>query len=144
MNPCFSFMKCGNKQQQLARQQARSAVAAHEQSIQEGDQLKRQMSRLISADSGTFPDKLKRQISRTISADSGTFADKFKRQISRTISADSGTFPGKLNRQISRTSSEKAAMALGHYGFPDMYQQEEKKQEPYEKRRISGSGLGRL
>mmetsp|Transcript_114925 Transcript_114925/g.371538 ORF Transcript_114925/g.371538 Transcript_114925/m.371538 type:complete len:84 (-) Transcript_114925:352-603(-) len=83
-------------------------------------------------------------MSRTISADSGTFADKFKRQISRTISADSGTFPGKLNRQISRTSSEKAAMALGHYGFPDMYQQEEKKHEPYEKRRISGSGLGRL
>mmetsp|Transcript_94260 Transcript_94260/g.305034 ORF Transcript_94260/g.305034 Transcript_94260/m.305034 type:complete len:100 (-) Transcript_94260:169-468(-) len=99
-------------------------------------------------------------MSRTISADSGTFADKFKRQISRTISADSGTFPGKLNRQISRTSSaeagspdsspgsrksnQKAAMALGHYGFPDMYQQEEKKQEPYEKRRISGSGLGRL
>mmetsp|Transcript_114931 Transcript_114931/g.371555 ORF Transcript_114931/g.371555 Transcript_114931/m.371555 type:complete len:126 (-) Transcript_114931:106-483(-) len=125
MNPCFSFMKCGNKQQQLALKEARSEVAAHEQSIQEGDELKRQMS-------------------RTISADSGTFADKFKRQISRTISADSGTFPGKLNRQISRTSSEKAAMALGHYGFPDMYQQEEKKHEPYEKRRISGSGLGRL
>jgi len=99
-------MKCGNKQQQLALKEARSEVAAHEGSIQEGDELKRQMS--------------------------------------RTISADSGTFPGKLNRQISRTSSEKAAMALGHYGFPDMYQQEEKKQEPYEKRRISGSGLGRL
>mmetsp|Transcript_88327 Transcript_88327/g.239091 ORF Transcript_88327/g.239091 Transcript_88327/m.239091 type:complete len:127 (+) Transcript_88327:105-485(+) len=126
MNPCFSFMKCGgNKHQQLALKEALSEVAAHQESIQEGDELKRQMS-------------------RTISADSGTFADKFKRQISRTISADSGTFPGKLNRQISRTSSEKAAMALGHYGFPDMYQQEEKKQEPYEKRRISGSGLGRL
>mmetsp|Transcript_8419 Transcript_8419/g.23465 ORF Transcript_8419/g.23465 Transcript_8419/m.23465 type:complete len:142 (-) Transcript_8419:96-521(-) len=141
MNPCFSFMKCGNKQQQLALKEARSEVAAHEQSIQEGDELKRQMSRTISADSGTSLDKFKRQISRTISADSGTSPDKFKRQLSRTSSADSfspGTSPGL------RKSNQKAAMALGHYGFPDMYQQEEKKQEPYEKRRISGSGLGRL
>mmetsp|Transcript_67868 Transcript_67868/g.194929 ORF Transcript_67868/g.194929 Transcript_67868/m.194929 type:complete len:124 (-) Transcript_67868:109-480(-) len=123
MNPCFSFMKCGNKQQQqLALKEARSEVAAHEQSIQEGDELKRQMSRTISADSGTSPDKLKRQLSRTSSADSFS----------------PGTSPGL------RKSNQKAAMALGHYGFPDMYQQEEKKQEPYEKRRISGSGLGRL
>mmetsp|Transcript_8423 Transcript_8423/g.23474 ORF Transcript_8423/g.23474 Transcript_8423/m.23474 type:complete len:123 (-) Transcript_8423:96-464(-) len=122
MNPCFSFMKCGNKQQQLALKEARSEVAAHEQSMQEGDELKPQLSRTISADSGTSPDKLKRQLSRTSSADSGS----------------PGAFPG------SRKSNYKAAMALGHYGFPDMYQQEEKKQEPYEKRRISGSGLGRL
>mmetsp|Transcript_114932 Transcript_114932/g.371559 ORF Transcript_114932/g.371559 Transcript_114932/m.371559 type:complete len:124 (-) Transcript_114932:477-848(-) len=123
MNPCFSFMKCsGNKHQQLALKEARSEVAAHEQSIHEGDELKPQLSRLISADSGTSPDKLKRQLSRTSSADSGS----------------PGTFPG------SRKSNHKAAMALGHYGFPDMYQQDEKKQEPYEKRRISGSGLGRL
>jgi len=115
-------MKCGNKQQQLALKEARSEVAAHEQSIQEGDELKRLLCRTISADSGTSPDKLKRQLSRTSSADSGS----------------PGTFPG------SRKSNQKAAMALGHYGFPDMYQQEEKKQEPYEKRRISGSGLGRL
>jgi len=135
-------MKCGNKQQQqLALKEARSEVAAHEESIQEGDELKRQMSRTISADSGTFADKFKRQISRTISADSGTFPGKLNRQISRTSSAEAGSpdsSPG------SRKSNQKAAMALGHYGFPDMYQQEEKKQEPYEKRRISGSGLGRL
>mmetsp|Transcript_8418 Transcript_8418/g.23462 ORF Transcript_8418/g.23462 Transcript_8418/m.23462 type:complete len:123 (-) Transcript_8418:96-464(-) len=122
MNPCFSFMKCGNKQQQLALKEARSEVAAHEQSIQEGDELKHLLCRTISADSGTSPDKFKRQLSRTSSADSFS----------------PGTSPGL------RKSNQKAAMALGHYGFPDMYQQEEKKQEPYEKRRISGSGLGRL
>jgi len=134
-------MKCGNKQQQLALKEARSEVAAHEQSIQEGDELKPQLSRLVRADSGTSLDKSKRQISRTISADSGTCLDKLKRQISRTSSADSGS-PGASPG--SRKSNHKAAMALGHYGFPDMYQQEAKKQEPYEKRRLSGSGLGRL
>mmetsp|Transcript_114927 Transcript_114927/g.371546 ORF Transcript_114927/g.371546 Transcript_114927/m.371546 type:complete len:123 (-) Transcript_114927:106-474(-) len=122
MNPCFSFMKCGNKQQELALKEARSEVAAHEQSIQEGDELKHLLCRTISADSGTSPDKFKRQLSRTSSADSFS----------------PGTSPGL------RKSNQKAAMALGHYGFPDIYQQEEKKHEPYEKRRISGSGLGRL
>mmetsp|Transcript_14788 Transcript_14788/g.37215 ORF Transcript_14788/g.37215 Transcript_14788/m.37215 type:complete len:124 (-) Transcript_14788:297-668(-) len=123
MNPCFSFMKCcGNKQQHLALKEARSEVAAHEQSIQEGDELKPLLCRTISADSGTSPDKCNRELSRTSSADSGS----------------PGASPG------SRKSNHKAAMALGHYGFPDMYQQEEKKQEAYEKHRISGSGLGRL
>jgi len=95
-------MKCGNKQQQLALKEARSEVAAHEQSIQEGDEMKPQTSRTISSDS---------------------FFDKLKRQISGTISADSGSPDALLG---SRKSNHKAAMAVGHYGFPDKDQQEQK------------------
>jgi len=98
-------MKCGNKQQQLALKEARSEVAAHEQSIQEGDELKRQMICSISADSGTSSDKFNRQLSRTCSAEAG--------------SPDSS--PG------SQKSNTRRPWALGHYRFPDTYQQEEKK-----------------
>eukprot|EP00446_Apocalathium_sp_SHHI-4_P007674 CAMPEP_0177160980 /NCGR_PEP_ID=MMETSP0367-20130122/5114_1 /TAXON_ID=447022 ORGANISM="Scrippsiella hangoei-like, Strain SHHI-4" /NCGR_SAMPLE_ID=MMETSP0367 /ASSEMBLY_ACC=CAM_ASM_000362 /LENGTH=164 /DNA_ID=CAMNT_0018606667 /DNA_START=96 /DNA_END=590 /DNA_ORIENTATION=+ len=164
MSCCFSFVKCcGNKEKEELRaenvrmrkqlgtltdlmEKQTQALMRMEAKANAAEQRKRQSD---NESVSSFSSKLRSHSVEQFFGCSSNPKRQNSQSMRRSNSVDSVTSRG------SRKSNPKENIALAHYGFPDMYQHEEKLAEhlgrfeqwgenKHPEMQLSGSGLGRL